>query len=265
MNSHDEERRSGQLIAFANDLSATLPLYLAATPNLFYAAAVLFHVGLGVVFCVAGLLLLREMLRGPVILKLGSLILAVGSVLGLALIYTGTAHRHWGLAYAHIASVHITPLRRLLPWRCWLLEPACQTPSSQRGGEWQPQGLVAVAIIDLNLGAFYARGWWSKRFIIQNPRYRAHLPMDMKKATERKGHSFPALRRSQVLATSLANTSWSPTPASVAIRTFITNGRVRRITFLRSITSGIARVSSTCRTSKARTRRACAASVTIRP
>src|SRR5208283_1739551 len=78
-------------------------LYAWPAPNLFYVAALFFHVGLGVVFCVAGLILLPRALRGPAIVKLGALVLAVGSVLGLALIYTGTSHSHWNLMYAHIA------------------------------------------------------------------------------------------------------------------------------------------------------------------
>src|SRR5271157_6581687 len=95
-------KKFGRLSIAALTISAVY-LYAWPAPNLFYAAAVLFHVGLGVVFCVAGLFLLRDALRGPVLVKLGALVLAAGSALGLALIYTGTSHSHWNLMYAHIA------------------------------------------------------------------------------------------------------------------------------------------------------------------
>ena len=77
-------------------------LYAWPTPNLFYAAAVLFHTGLGVLFCIGGLRLLPHALRQPLWVKLGSLLLAVGAAIGLALIYTGTSRPHWNLLYTHI-------------------------------------------------------------------------------------------------------------------------------------------------------------------
>ena len=63
-------KRFVQLAIAALTVSA---IYLYAWPaaNLFYAAAVLFHVGLGVAFCVAGLFLLRDALRAPVTRKAG--------------------------------------------------------------------------------------------------------------------------------------------------------------------------------------------------
>ncbi len=96
-------KRLARLSIGALTLSAVY-LYAWPAPNLFYAAAVLFHVGLGVVFSVAGLFLLRHALRGPVLVKLGTVVLAAGSALGLALIYTGTSRVHWNLMYAHIAA-----------------------------------------------------------------------------------------------------------------------------------------------------------------
>ena len=53
-------------------------IYLYAWPaaNLFYAAVVLFHVGLGVAFCIGGLRLLPDAMRQPAIVKVGTLVLA---------------------------------------------------------------------------------------------------------------------------------------------------------------------------------------------
>ena len=51
-------------------------IYLYAWPaaNLFYAAVVLFHVGLGVLFCIGGLRLLPTAMRQPLIVKLATLV-----------------------------------------------------------------------------------------------------------------------------------------------------------------------------------------------
>ncbi len=69
-------------------------LYAWPAPNVFYAGMVLAHVGLGVLFCIGGLRLLPAAMRQPLIVKLATLVLVVGAVLGLALIYTGASRPH---------------------------------------------------------------------------------------------------------------------------------------------------------------------------
>jgi hypothetical protein len=78
-------------------------IYLYAWPaaNLFYAAMVLFHAGLGVLFCIGGLRLLPYALRQSAIVKIGTLVLIVGAALGLALIYTGAARPYTKLLLSH--------------------------------------------------------------------------------------------------------------------------------------------------------------------
>ncbi len=161
-------RRFPQLSIVALTVSAVY-LYAWPAPNLFYAAAVLFHVGLGVVFCVVGLLLLRDVLRGPAILKLGALVLAVGSVLGLVLIYTGTARAHWNLMYAHIAVSAVAVV--LLAVR------SLRQRSIPARNVWIVAAAVAAVAVIVSIGAVYARGSWSKRFAIKNPTS-APLSMD---------------------------------------------------------------------------------------
>jgi len=58
-------------------------IYLYAWPaaNLFYAAVVLAHVGLGVLFCIGGLRLLPAAIRQPLIVKIGTLAMIVGAAL----------------------------------------------------------------------------------------------------------------------------------------------------------------------------------------
>ena len=89
-------------------------VYLYAWPsaNLFYAAVVLFHVGLGVLFCIGGSRLLPVAMRQSAIVKVGALVLAMGAVLGLVLIYTGASRPYTKLLVSHGAC-------RLWRWHCW--------------------------------------------------------------------------------------------------------------------------------------------------
>jgi Flp pilus assembly protein TadD len=138
-------------------------IYLYAWPsaNLFYAGVVLFHVGLGVLFCVGGLRLLPVAMRQSAIVNLGALLLAIGGVLGLVLIYTGASRPYTKLLLSH-GALSALAVALLAGW--WL---------SQRQGKlrspWIPAlGMVAVAVI-ISFGAKYSRDSWSKRFVIQNP------------------------------------------------------------------------------------------------
>ena len=157
------------VLALAALTVSAIYLYAWPSANLFYATAVLLHVGLGVMFCVAGLFLLRDALRGPAIVKLGAVLLAAGSVLGLALIYTGTSRSYSNLMYEHNAVSAIA----VVLLGAWFF-------SRNRGPArkvWATTvAVVAVAVL-VSAGAFYARGSWSKRFTIRNPET-APLSMD---------------------------------------------------------------------------------------
>ena len=174
-------KKFGQLAIAALTISAVY-LYAWPAPNLVYAAAVLFHVGLGVVFCAAGLFLLRDALRGPAIVKLGTVILAAGAVLGLALIYTGTPRADWKLMYAHIVVSAIAVV--LLAG--WFFSRR-RVPA---GNVWATVTVVAALAIVVSAGAFYARGSWSKRFLIRNPET---APLTMNQEGDgAKGPFFPS-------------------------------------------------------------------------
>src|SRR5262249_44967841 len=140
-----------------------------------------------IVFCVAGLFLLRDAMRGPRIVKVGALVLAVGAVLGLALIYTGTSRLHWNLMYAHIAVSAIAVVL-LAEWWFGRIS-AAQEARNEQGAGWlgakapesvQPSGrgfkaplysmlAMAMVAILISFAAYYARVSWSKRFLIRNP------------------------------------------------------------------------------------------------
>ncbi len=89
------------LLSIAALTLSAIYLYAWPAPNVFYAAVVLFHVGLGVLFCIGGLRLLPAAMRQPLIVKIGTLVLAVGAILGLALIYTGASRPYTKLLLSH--------------------------------------------------------------------------------------------------------------------------------------------------------------------
>ena len=159
-------------------------IYLYAWPaaNLFYAAVVLFHVGLGVAFCIGGLRLLPTVLRQPAIVKISALVLSVGAILGLTLIYTGASRPFTKLLLSH-GAISALAVALLAGW--WL---------SRRNGPkrspWAPAlGMIALAVV-IAFGAKYSRESWSKRFVIQNPPM-APLSMDSE-GDGAKGQFFPS-------------------------------------------------------------------------
>jgi len=136
-------------------------LYAWPAPNLFYATVVLFHVGLGVLFCIGGLRLRSTAMRQPPIVKIATLVLLVGAVLGLALIYTGASRPYTKLLLSH-GAVSFLAVAMLAGW--WY----SRRKESSRG-PWVPAlAAIAIAVI-ITLGAQYARNSWSKRFVIRNP------------------------------------------------------------------------------------------------
>src|SRR5271157_4968147 len=138
-------------------------IYLNAWPaaNLFYAAMVLFHVGLGVLFCVGGLRLLPYAIRQPAIVKIGALVLTVGAVLGLTLIYTGASRPYTKLLLSH-GAICALAVALLAGW--WLSRRKKTNRSA-----WIPAlGMVALTIV-IAAGAKYSRDSWSNRFVIRNP------------------------------------------------------------------------------------------------
>jgi Flp pilus assembly protein TadD len=82
-------------------------LYVFAWPsaNILYFAGVVLHVLGGVVFLAALAFVLRRILREESLLgRIGWILLALGGILGVALIFTGTRRSEWPLLYTHISA-----------------------------------------------------------------------------------------------------------------------------------------------------------------
>lgn len=161
-------------------------LYLAAwpAPNLFYAAIVLLHVGLGVLFSLFAIRLIPRGLRGPVFLKAATILLAAGSVTGIVLVFTGTTRPHRTLYLSHI-SVCAVAVALLLAWK-FASRRLTRAPADSAGSvPRRPStstlaantALLLVFAGFIALGALYTRNSWSRQYAIRNPDL-APLSMD---------------------------------------------------------------------------------------
>jgi tetratricopeptide (TPR) repeat protein len=126
--------------------------YLAAyaTPSLFYFTNVAIHVGLGIAMLVVGVIWLVRLRQDRVRLRafgasaglgLAATLLALGSVLGVVLVITGSTHRYYGLLVAHISITSIGAVLAVL-LAAWKL--------AQRSGGFRPvhafYGLAVLAL-----------------------------------------------------------------------------------------------------------------------
>ena len=157
-------------------------LYVWPAPNLFYAGMVLFHVGLGVAFCFGALWLLPWVRRQSDIVKLGSVLFAIGAVLGLVLIKTGTDRAHFALLYSHIVVSTVAVAMITAYWFA--------TREAAKPGPWGPAIAVVVVTALVGSAAVYARRSWSKQYVINNPSV-APLSMD-NEGDGAKGAFFPS-------------------------------------------------------------------------
>ena len=147
---------------------SALYLYGWPAPNLFYAAAVLFHTGLGLVFCVVGILLLRQVAGQNAIYKISACCLFLGGALGIVLVFSGSTRPFRPLVLAHILSC-IAGVALLALW--WLGQRQRQVL------RWGTALAIVVAVAVLSIGAKLSRESWSKRYQIKNPDV-APLSMD---------------------------------------------------------------------------------------
>ena len=171
------------LLALAALTISAILLYAWPVPNLPYAALVLFHVGLGVAFCIGGLFLLPALRRQSAIVKIGTLILAIGAALGLALIYTGTTRAHTKLLYSHIVGCGLAVVLLTGWWAGQRRSPNGNRPAAALS-------LLLVLGAGISVGAKYRRDSWNKHFTIRNPEV-APLTMDQE-GDGARGPFFPS-------------------------------------------------------------------------
>ena len=160
-------------------------IYLAAwpAPNLVYPAVVLAHAGFGLLFALLGIRLLPRAMKEPVLCKIGGVLLAIGTIVGVALIFTGTSRPS---RYALLAHIVICVLAVVM-LAAWWMQKRSAAPARSAWGFAVAFLIVAVGV---SAGSWYTRESWSKQYIIRNPSS-APLSMD-DEGDGAKGMFFPS-------------------------------------------------------------------------
>jgi Flp pilus assembly protein TadD len=140
-------------------VASAVYVYGFPSANIFYFAAVLFHVAAGVVFAVLLLPFLVKLLsNSSAAARVGWLLLAAGTVLGIALIFVGTPNRLKAWLYAHIFLCVAGVFLLAASWmasRGWL-------------GANAGQRVVRFAMLCLLTAGIAAGAWWSREVAWRN-------------------------------------------------------------------------------------------------
>src|SRR6202043_1949278 len=140
-------------------------LYALPQPNLFYAGMVLLHAVGGVLAAIFLVPMFFRLLRtGSLSSRVGWLLIAVGAVVGLILIKTGTPRTEWNKLYLHILT---SVVGVGLLFAGWLGRRASRESSVGRTAVRAAICLAALA--SFGYGARYVREGWQTRNRIQNP------------------------------------------------------------------------------------------------
>ncbi len=149
--------------------------YLFAFPqaNIFYAVVVILHLVAGVITTLLLVPVLWGGLKSRGLLSAsGWLLVAIGALLGVAMIFTGTARSHWTLLYSHVflstlgAGILLSSS----------ISSAASSATGRGGMAWgrgKPLLVTPVCLLlvaGLGAGAWYARtSQWQRSFHIVNP------------------------------------------------------------------------------------------------
>jgi Flp pilus assembly protein TadD len=151
-----ERWRSRSVVALA--LSA-IYLYSYPSATITYGVVDLFHITVGLLLAILLLPFLLTLLRsGSVLARVGWLVLAAGTLLGIALIRLGTPHRLKAWLYAHIALCVIGTLFLAASWllsKGWL------------GATFAQQSMRFAALV-LITSAMAAGAWWAREIVWRN-------------------------------------------------------------------------------------------------
>ena len=149
-------------------------LYAFPQPTIFYAGVVLLHAAAGLL---ATLLLLRALFRllrsGSFSSRAGWFLIALGAIVGVVLIKTGTSRAEWNKLYLHIV-VSLAGVGLLLAdWlsRKGASQASVETRPAQSGAIFAAMrvALCFVVLAGLGYGAQYLRDTWQTRNRIENP------------------------------------------------------------------------------------------------
>ena len=168
----DSRKRSDRILFWLIAFLAISAAYLYPFPqaNVFYAVIVLLHAVAGVLAAVLLVPMLFRVLRsGTLAARAGWSLLAVGAVLGLILIKTGTPKTEWNNLYLHI-GLSLAGLGLLIAG--WLSARASSESGpigSQLAGGAIRAVLCLAVLAGIGYGARYIRESWQARNRIQNP------------------------------------------------------------------------------------------------
>jgi len=145
---------------------SSIYLYVFPSPSLTYIAVVLFHLAFGIV---AAILLIARL---PSIISIrtvglqgGWLLITVGAVLGIVLIFTGTARPWWNWMYAHIAFSFAGIAILLARW----MGSRGRLAGGKARAVVRYMLLLALAAA-LGIGGWHVRqGRWLRAYRISNP------------------------------------------------------------------------------------------------
>jgi len=144
-------------------VASAIYLYPFPQANVLYPAVVVIHAIAGVLAAIVAIFTASRLLRqGSLVWKLGWLLFAAGAIVGLILIYTGTAHSEFRLLYTHIILCILgigCLLAELLGNRGWL------------GSNAFVRLVVCLAVLAaVGWAARYQReSRWLTRAVIKNP------------------------------------------------------------------------------------------------
>src|SRR5580704_1923736 len=143
-------------------------LYTFPQANIPYAGVVLLHAVGGVL---ATILLVPSLLRllrsGNFASRAGWLLIAVGAVIGLILLKTGTPRSEWNKLYAHIVMSLAGVGLLVAGWLSARSEQHAR-PASLGAGAFRVAMCLAI-LAGIGYGSQYIRVSWQSRIRIQNP------------------------------------------------------------------------------------------------
>jgi tetratricopeptide (TPR) repeat protein len=154
-------------LLFLLTLSA-IYLYAVPTATIVYGGGVLLHTGAGIFLAILLIPILRQVFRnGRLGIRCGWGLIALGTLLGLALIKIGTPNRFRLWLYLHIALCAIGVLFLATAWLA--------------GRDWLGTGLAGAAasfaVLALLMTGIAAGSWWARNIAWKNSNHVVNPPM----------------------------------------------------------------------------------------